>query len=110
MSTPIKGIKIGNEVHKIDYESLENKPIKPRIISVILSKDAWADNQQSAVVSGVVSDPLSQIITISPDTSCLTEYLDVGVQCIGQSSDTLTFSCEEVPSSDFTIYVAIQEI
>ena len=84
--------------------------IIPKISTIILSSSSWniTTLQQEVAVTGISADQTSQIITISPDTSCYTEYLDAGAICIGQAENSLTFSVEEIPSSDFTVYVAVQ--
>ena len=95
-----------NIVNAID----ETKADTPKISTIILSSSSWniTTLQQEVAVTGISADQTAQIITISPDTSCYTEYLDAGVQCIGQVENSLTFSVEEIPSSDFTVYVAVQ--
>lgn len=87
---------------------IKNETFFIKIITLPASSWDTTTLQQTVEVVGITADQASQVITISPDTSQYNEYLDAGILCIEQNTGSLTFSAEEIPTSDFTVYVAVQ--
>lgn len=69
-----------------------------------LLASGWSSNQQTVNVSGVTAD---NTIIVGADPANYTAYAESSVRCIGQGSGTLTFECEEVPSSNLQVNVLI---
>ena len=85
---------------------------KPKQVSVTLPVSGWNSSSKTQVVtvSGVLADETAQLITLTPALTSQTAYYDAGILCTSQAADSLTFSCETVPTSDLTVYVTIQEV
>lgn len=81
--------------------------IKPQIISAILLADNWDNLTQTVTVEGVSADETKQIITLSPSISSQEVYIDANVRCTGQGENSLTFTADEIPSTDLTILISI---
>lgn len=91
-------------------EVLANAGGKPMVHGVTLSASAWAGNSQTITVPGVLADETKQLITPAPALASQAAYLDAGVLCTGQAADSLTFTCQTVPTGNLTVYVAITDV
>ena len=85
---------------------------KPKQVSVTLPASGWnsSSKTQAVTVSGVLADETAQLITLTPALTSQTAYYEAGILCTSQAADSLTFSCDTVPTSDLTVYVTIQEV
>lgn len=89
----------------IDGESdITHAPLRK---TVTLSASAWSSNQQTVSVSGIFADEAKQLIQPVPSSDGRSAYNTAGIECVSQAENSLTFTCEEVPSEDLTVYVAI---
>ena len=91
-------------------EMLANAGSKPLVYGVTLSASAWSDNAQTVTVSGVLADETKQLIQPVPAIASQAAYLAAGVLCTGQAADSLTFTCQTVPTGNLTVYVAITDV
>lgn len=91
-------------------EMLANVGSKPLVYGVTLSASAWSDNAQTVTVSGVLADETKQLIQPVPAIASQAAYLAAGVLCTGQAADSLTFTCQTVPTGNLTVYVAITDV
>lgn len=91
-------------------EMLANAGNKPLAHGVTLSASAWSSNTQTVTVSGVLADETKQLITPAPALASQAAYLAAGVLCTGQAADSLTFTCQTVPTGNLTVYVAITDV
>ena len=84
----------------------------PKILSITLLASSWDSTAltQTVTANGVLSDETSQIITPTPALASQSAYYDAGILCTGQAENSLTFTCETVPTVDLTVYVVIQEV
>ena len=73
-----------------------------------LLASGWKSNSQTVSVPGILANEDSQLVISMPATSSMTEYIDSTVLCTGQGSGTLTFTCEDVPTHDLTIYLLVE--
>lgn len=73
----------------------------------LLSAD-WVNKQQTKTISGIIAEN-QQAVFICPYASSTAEYVDNNVICTSQTTDTLVFSCDVVPTSDLDIYVIIKD-
>ena len=78
--------------------------------TVTLTTSAWASNTQTVTVSGVLADETAQLIQPVPAIASQSAYYAAGIMCTGQAANSLTFTCQEAPSSDLTVYVVIQGV
>ena len=64
----------------------------------------WSSKTQTVSVTGVTA---SNTVIITPAPASYNAYCEYGVYCSAQSSGTLTFTCDEVPTSALTVNVLI---
>lgn len=84
----------------------------PECVIVTLSASGWdsTSKTQTVSVSGVSANENAQLITPAPAVSSQKAYYDAGILCTGQAEDSLTFTCQTVPTEDLTVYIVIQEV
>lgn len=99
----------------------------PTSVTVTLTADGWVDatavpppdtggttvtqiKQQTVTVSGVVASETAQLITPTPAIASQSAYYEAGIMCTGQAANSLTFTCQTVPTSNLTVYVVIQPL
>lgn len=66
----------------------------PQSLTLSLSADKWTDKKQTVTVTGMNS---SKIVIAQGSTGTITAYSDAGVKCTAQGTNSLTFTCENVP-------------
>lgn len=64
----------------------------------------WSSKTQTVSATGVTA---SNTVIITPTPTSYNAYCEYGVYCSAQSSGTLTFTCDEVPTSSLTVNVLI---
>lgn len=64
----------------------------------------WSSNQQTVNVTGVTA---TNTVIVAPFPTDAQDYASAGVLCIGQSTNSLTFSCTSVPANDLQVNVVI---
>lgn len=97
--------------------------IKTTSVTVTLTVDGWTNtmapvepvgetvgHQQTVTVSGVVASETAQLITPTPAILSQSAYYEAGIMCTGQAANSLTFTCQTVPTSNLTVYVVIQPL
>ena len=72
--------------------------------SVTLATSSWSNKTQTVTASGVTAN---NNIIISPAPASMNNYSDALIKCTGQGSNSLTFTCETVPSSAITVNILI---
>ena len=95
----------------------------PTSIAITLTADGWTNtmapvepggetvgHQQTVTVSGVVASETAQLITPTPAIASQSAYYEAGIMCTGQAANSLTFTCQTVPTSNLTVYVVIQPL
>ena len=83
---------------------------KPKVVPVTLTAAGWSDNTQTVTVSGVSADETAQLIQPMPSAASQAAYIEAGILCTGQGLESLTFSCDTVPTEDLTVYVVLTEV
>ena len=78
--------------------------------TITLSSSAWSSNSQTVTVSGVSASETAQLITPTPAIASQSAYYEAGIMCTGQAANSLTFTCQTVPTSNLTVYVVIQPL
>lgn len=89
---------------------LANGGTKPKYKQITLLASAWADNAQTLTVNGVLADETAQLIQPIAAIASQEAYYAAGILCTGQAANSLTFTCQTVPTSNLTVYVVIQEV
>lgn len=73
-------------------------------ITVTLTSAWWSNNTQTVSATWVTA---SNTVIISPAPASFEDYWTAQIYCSSQSSNSLTFTCWDVPSSDLTVNVVI---
>lgn len=91
-------------------ESTPSFAAYPKLQSISLPSSGWSSKSQTVTVDGVSSNELAQKITVAPASASRTNYVNAGVQCVSQGSNSLTFTAETTPSANLTVLVTIEEV
>lgn len=84
---------------------------KPLYRALTLAADGWDDGlTQTVTVAGVAADEAKQLILSVPAAASRTAYIEAGILCTGQASNSLIFTAETVPTANLTVYIVIQEV
>jgi hypothetical protein len=73
-------------------------------IQVILTSAWWSNNEQTVTATWVTT---TNSVVISPDPSSFEDYTWATIYCSAQATNSLTFTCSDVPSNDITVNVMI---
>lgn len=87
-----------------------NAASPPTFTTVTLTASGWSSNTQTVTVSGVSADETAQLIQPMPAMASQTAYYEAGILCTGQAANQLTFTCQNVPTKDLTVYIVMQEV
>ena len=90
-----------------EWRPLYHDPINPNRVTVTLAANAWSNNAQTKVVTGVLADETAQLIQPVPASSSREAYENAGVRATAQAAGSLTFTCDTIPASDLSVYVVI---
>lgn len=82
----------------------------PTSVAITLSSSSWSNNTQTVTVSGVSATETAQLITPTPAKASQSAYYEAGIMCTNQGTNSLTFTCQTVPTSNLTVYVVIQPL
>lgn len=82
----------------------------PTSVTVTLTTSGWSSNTQTVTVSGVSATETAQLITPTPAKASQSAYYEAGIMCTNQGTNSLTFTCQTVPTSNLTVYVVIQPL
>lgn len=78
--------------------------------TITISASDWDMDTKQAVktVDGIKADETAQLIQPVPAAASFEAYSDAEIR-VTQSADTLTFTAQEVPTENLTVYVAVTE-
>lgn len=115
VGTPVNGSDGANKAY-VDSKA-------PTSVTVTLTVDGWTNtkapvepgeetvgHQQTVTVPGVVASEIAQLITPTPAILSQSAYYEAGIMCTRQAANSLTFTCQTVPTSNLTVYVVIQPL
>ena len=122
-----EGIGAAKQIHASQHASEGSDPITPamigaytqeecnqkfgiKLVTGALSMTGWSSKSQTIAVQGILADETKQKITVAPASASRAVYTDCLVQCTAQAADSLTFTCDEVPGSNLTVYITIEEV
>lgn len=72
--------------------------------SVELAANGWSNNTQTVTATGVTT---SNVVLVNPAPVSYDEYVINNVRCTAQAANSLTFTCDFVPSEAITINLII---
>ena len=102
VGTPVNGSDGANKAY-VDSKA-------PTSVTVTLTTSGWSSNTQTVTVSGVSASETAQLITPTPAIASQSAYYEAGIMCTNQGTNSLTFTCQTVPTSNLTVYVVIQPL
>ena len=102
VGTPVNGSDGANKAY-VDSKA-------PTSVAITLTTSGWSSNTQTVTVSGVVASETAQLITPTPAIASQSAYYEAGIMCTNQGTNSLTFTCQTVPTSNLTVYVVIQPL
>ncbi len=82
----------------------------PTSVTIILFSSSWSSNTQTVTVSGVSATETAQLITPTPAIGSQSAYYEAGIMCTNQGTNSLTFTCQTVPTRTLIVYVVIQPL
>ena len=71
-------------------------------LTVTLAAASWSSKKQTVTASGVTT---SNTVIVSPAPASFLAYGEAQVRCTAQAANSLTFTCEEVPTVALTVNV-----
>lgn len=98
---------VGNEL------TAYNATIAPQIaakqdaavtLSVILTAAGWSGGTQTVTATGVTS---SNLVFVAPRPLNQLAYSEAQIVCTAQGTNSLTFTCQNTPVGNITVYVVI---
>ena len=75
--------------------------------TITLTVSAWNDNIQTVSVSGITND---NTIIVSSHPESFDAYSSAKIKCTTQSTNSLTFICDKVPTTDVKVNIIILEV
>lgn len=72
--------------------------------TVNLTVEGWSGNTQTVTVNGVTA---TNLVIVAPSPAYQTDYVEFGIICTTQGTNSLTFSCTETPDGAIEVGVAI---
>lgn len=96
-----------------DYDAANKSYVDskaPTSVAITLTTSGWSSNTQTVTVSGVSASETAQLITPTPAIASQSAYYEAGIMCTNQGTNSLTFTCQTVPTSNLTVYVVIQPL
>lgn len=73
-------------------------------LSITIAVSDWNNNTCTKTVSGVTAN---NTVIISPAVSSIEDYGEAQVRGIAQAANQITFACEDTPSDDLTVNIAV---
>lgn len=101
---------VGRYDYKVLTEGDYKEQFAPTSVTITLTTSGWSSNTQTVTVSGVVASETAQLITPTPAIASQSAYYEAGIMCTNQGTNSLTFTCQTVPTSNLTVYVVIQPL
>lgn len=100
-----------------DYQAVNKRYVDSKMPkATLVSLDIWYPVETgtgfycNVSVTGILADESKQMIQPIPKTTSQSAYYAAGIMCTGQATNSLTFTCQTVPTEDLEVYVVIQEL
>lgn len=83
----------------------------PKTATVTLTTDGWRKREQTVTVNGILADSSAQIVDVCPENKPSADrWAAAGVWCTSQAANSLTFSCDSVPTEDINVNIRMQGV
>ena len=87
-----------------DIITTKNLSDSREVTTATLSTGSWSNKTQAVTVTGVTA---TNTVFVTPAPASLSAYGNAGVYCSAQAANSLTFTCETVPSANLTVNIII---
>lgn len=77
--------------------------------TITLSVSNWSNKQQSVSVSGVTNN-VDLTVSPTPTRENVNAYNDAEVICVSSDSNTITFQCESVPTTNLSVNIKYRNL
>lgn len=85
--------------------------LKPKTATVTLTAAGWSKGEQTVTVTGILADSSAQIVDVCPaNKPSADRWAAAGVWCTSQAANSLTFSCDSVPTEDINVNIRMQGV
>lgn len=83
----------------------------PKTATVTLTAAGWRKGEQTVTVNGILADSSAQIVDVCPaNKPSADRWAAAGVWCTSQAANSLTFSCDSVPTEDINVNIRMQGV
>lgn len=83
----------------------------PKAATVTLTTAGWSKGEQTVTVNGILADSSAQIVDVCPaNKPSADRWAAAGVWCTSQAANSLTFSCDSVPTEDINVNIRMQGV
>lgn len=93
------------QLYNLDDSVINSFSHKTQTITLTVS--AWNNNTQTVAVSGITSD---NTVIVSSNPESFDAYSSAKIKCTAQSTNSLTFICDKVPTTDIKVNIVILEV
>lgn len=101
--TPTQNLDIVNKAY-VDSKG-------PKTATVTLTAAGWRKEEQTVTVTGILADSSAQIVDVCPaNKPSADRWAAAGVWCTSQAANSLTFSCDSVPTEDINVNIRMQGV
>ena len=101
--TPTQNLDIVNKAY-VDSKG-------PKTATVTLTTAGWRKGEQTVTVNGILADSSAQIVDVCPaNKPSADRWAAAGVWCTSQAANSLTFSCDSVPTEDINVNIRMQGV
>ena len=94
-------LKAGNNVSLSADNTISFSPTQ---LTVTLLSNGWSNKTQTVSAAGVTA---SNLVMYFPAPASYSAYVDAEIYATAQGTNSLTFTCDTVPSTNITVNVAI---
>ena len=79
-----------------------------KYVNVSLKVSGWSEEKKQTIsVPGLKEDALKQLIIPTQPSTDIEKYYNAGIRISARGDNTLTFSCETIPTEDIKVYLVI---
>lgn len=101
--TPTQNLDIVNKAY-VDSKG-------PKTATVTLTAAGGRKGEQTVTVTGILADSSAQIVDVCPANKLSADrWAAAGVWCTSQAANSLTFSCDSVPTKDINVNIRMQGV
>ena len=79
-----------------------------KYVAVSLTASGWSvEKKQTISIPGLKGDAMQQLITSTQPSTDIEKYHSAGIRISARGDNTLTFSCDTIPTADIKVVLVI---